>query len=200
MSDFSEQLAAARAARPYRDVPVVLDGALSRELDSLQAQLEVEREAGDADERLGVESRIEELESRVKAVVDAARESIVTLRFYRLPGRDWAAITSKWPARPDVPIDRHYGYDYDSVCEEAATKSGARLVDGETVPLIVEPIDIDDPGKPVVNEWRDLFDVLSGRDIQQIRDAQWALNEYEPQRRLDELVKGFGAATRSDEK
>jgi hypothetical protein len=39
--------------------------------------------------------------------------------------------------------------------------------------------------------------VLSGNDIGKIRDAVWELNEFEPQQRLNALVKSSGAATRS---
>lgn len=192
MSALSGKLAAAREARPTRDVRVVLDGELAREIDRLNDELETAKAlAGEEDGRLGVKTRAQEIEARMESVRAAAQDSVVTLRFTRLPGRDWAVLTSRFPPRGDVPIDKHYGYDYDAVCEAAAAASGVMVVDGEAVPLTV---DAD------TNEWAELFEVLTGRDVQEIRDAQWNLNEYEPQERLNLLVKGFGAAPRSDNK
>lgn len=186
--NFKEQLAAARAARPYKDVPVVLDGAVSDERERLEKELE---NVDDGDSRLGATSEADEIRAKLDEIAEQAVDSIVTLRLTRLPGRDWSNLTSKCPVRPDVAIDRHYGYNYDAACESAAryrdpagAAYGHRLENGE-------PVDLSD------DEWDDLFDVLSGSDISKIRDAVWELNEYEPQQRLNELVKGSGAASRS---
>jgi len=183
LSSFSEKLAAARAARPTKDVQVVLDGELSIERDRLLAQLE---NAGD-DQRLGAKSEADEIRERLDALAEAAADSLVTLRFTRMPGREWAELNSHHPVRPDVPLDRHFGYNYDALCEDAAKRSGVRVEGDEVVSLTDE-------------EWAELFDVLSGSEIGLIRDAVWSLNEYEPQQRLNTLVKGLGAATRSDKK
>jgi hypothetical protein len=184
---FAEQLAAARAARPYRDVTVVLDGELTQELEELRAKLG----SASTDSRLGVKSEAEVIQDSIDALAASASDA-VTIRITRLPGRDWSVLTSKCPVRPDVPIDTHYGYNYDAVCEAAARyrspSSGStyahRIEDGE-------PVEIAD------DEWSDLFDVLPGSEIAKIRDAVWELNEYEPQERLNALVKGSGAASRS---
>jgi hypothetical protein len=185
--NFKEQLAAARAARPFKDVVVVLDGAVSAERERLEKELE----SADADPRLASLSPAEEIQQQLDELAEQSADSLLTIRLTRLPGRDWSNLTSKCPVRPDVPIDRHYGYNYDAACEAAAryrdtsnVAYGARLEGGE-------PVDISD------DEWGDLFDVLSGSDIGKIRDAVWSLNEYEPQERLNALVKGSGAASRS---
>jgi hypothetical protein len=187
MSDFSEKLAKARANVPTKDVTVVLDGD-TNERDRLEAELE----AADDDTRLASKSPADEIRERLAEL--EATGSVETLRFTRLPGKDWSVLTSLHPVRPDVMIDRHYGYNFDAVCEAAARfrdKSGraygARLEDGIPVEL-------------TNHEWSELFDVLSGSDIGKIRDAIWALNEYEPEQRRQALVKGSGAATRSDAK
>jgi len=101
-----------------------------------------------------------------------------------MSGRAWAELTSKHPVRVDVPIDRRYGYNYDAACEAAAVVTGVR-VDGDTLEPLSE------------EEWHDLFDVLSGNEVGLIRDAVWSLNEFDPQQRLDALVKSSGAASRS---
>lgn len=189
--NFKEQLAAARAARPTKDVVVVLDGAVSAERERLERELAA---VDHGDIRMGVESPADEIQRQLDELAEQSSDSLLTIRLTRLPGRDWSNLTSKCPVRVDVPIDRHYGYNYDAACEAAAryrdpsgVTYGARLEDGE-------PVDISD------DEWADLFDVLSGSDIGKIRDAVWELNEYEPEQRLNALVKGSGAASRSDSK
>jgi hypothetical protein len=189
--NFKDQLAAARAARPFKDVVVVLDGAVSAERERLEKELAA---VDETDSRMGVVSPAEEIQKRLDELAESSADSLLTLRLTRLPGRDWSVLTSKCPVRPDVPVDRHYGYNYDAACEAAAryrdpqgATYGHRLEDGE-------PVAIDD------DEWGELFDVLSGSDIGKIRDAVWELNQYEPEQRLQALVKGSGAASRSASK
>jgi len=186
---FKDRLAAARAARPYRDVTVVLDGELTEELEALRVKLET----ASTDGRLGVLSEAEIVQEQIDTLTASASDT-VTLRLTRLPGRDWSVLTSKAPPRPGVPIDGNYGYNYDVVCEAAAryrnasgVAFGHRLEDGEPVEVAAD-------------EWDDLFDVLPGSEVAKIRDAVWVLNEYEPTQRLNELVKASGAAARSDSK
>lgn len=183
MSEFSEKLAAAREARPSKDVQVILDGEFALERERLTAELA----HADDDARLSSKSAADEIRERLEALTAAAQDSIITFRFKRLSGRVWADLTSRNPVRLDVPIDKHYGYNYDAVCEAAASLNGVRIEGDEEVPLSNE-------------EWAELFDVLSGAEIGLIRDAVWELNEWEPSQRLNALVKGFGAATRSDSK
>lgn len=187
MSSISEKLAKARANVPTRDVTVVLDGD-TEERDRLEKELET----ADDEARLGARTPADEIREQLDAL--EAPASAETLRFTRLPGKDWAILTSLHPVRVNVAIDRHYGYNFDAVCEAAARyrdKSGrnygAMLEDGIATELT------DD-------EWTELFEVLSGNDIGKVRDAIWALNEYEPEQRRQALVKGSGAATRSDDK
>lgn len=183
MSTFGEKLAAAREARPSKDVQVILDGEFALERERLMAELK----NADTGKRLASKSPAEEIQERLDALAEAAKDSIVTLRFKRLSGRVWADLTSRNPVRVDVPIDKHYGYNYDAVCEAAASLNGVRVDGDEEVALTTE-------------EWSELFDVLSGAEIGLVRDAVWELNEWEPSQRLQSLVKGFGAATRSDSK
>jgi hypothetical protein len=83
--------------------------------------------------------------------------------------------------RIDVALDRHYGYNYDAVTENATRVSGARVDGDEEHPITTE-------------QWDRLFKILAGHDVEQIRDAVWTLNEYEPSQHIEALVKGFGAA------
>lgn len=192
MPTFAEKLAAARAARPHKDVQVVLDGAISAEQERLEADLET---VDHGDVRLGVKSKSEEIQERLDEIAAESADSLETIRVVRLPGRDWSNLTSKCPVRPDVPIDRHYGYNYDAACEAAV-----RYRDPKTNEVFAFRLEDGEPVEVTDDEWAELFAVLSGSDISKIRDAVWSLNEYDPAQRLDALVKGSGAAMRSDAK
>jgi hypothetical protein len=187
MATFGEKLAAARESRPTKDVSVILDGDVAAEKARLVEKL---RDA-DGEQRLGVASDADKIRARLSELEDAASDALVTLRITRLPGRDWANLTSKNPVRVDSPIDRHYGYNIDAVTEAAVRfrdKNGRvyahRIEDGD-------PVEMTDA------EWDDLYEVLSGSEVTEIRDAVWSLSEWEPQQRVADLVKASGAATRS---
>lgn len=194
MMNFDERLAAAKARpRKHRDVPVVLDQDAAEERDSLiEALAHAEKEDADDQRLAGPPAKAAPLRDALEALNDSLRESLVTLRFLQLPGDRWAELTSRHPARADVDLDKYYGYNLDAVIRSAAKyhdpltgeRYGFRL-DGDT------PVPLED------DKWDTLFHILSGSEVSSIRDAVWSLNEYEPGERIEALVKGFGAATRS---
>ncbi len=189
--DFDELLTAAEAVEtPYKTVRVCVNptvavrrGAL---LDALeQAKLD-DAKAVSADQRLG--APVEKSTARTDAAVaaleafdDEVLKSLITVKFTRLDGQTWAILTSAYPMRIDIALDRSFGYNYDAVTEAATRRSGVR---------------VDDDGEHEITEeqWSRLFKILSGHDIERIRDAVWTLNEYEPSQHIEALVKGFGAA------
>lgn len=187
MSSFSQKLKAARDSRPTKDVRIILD----EEVASERAKLTEQLEDAPSQERLAAESVADQIQARIDQLNEAAADSLVTIRLTRIPGKEWALLTSTHPLRPDSPIDRAYGYNFDAVCEAAARfrdsdgQAYAHRVEGEEVVEITD------------DEWTELFDVLSGAEVVDFRDNVWALNDYEPQQRLAALVKSSGAATRS---
>lgn len=195
MTTFSERLAAAKAApRPFKDVKVLLDAGLAERRDVLLAQLEAAEVRDAEDLRLAAPS--DERSAPIRAQLDdVSREAlaaVLTVRITRIPGDDWAEIVSRNPARLDVPIDKHYGYNYDAVCNDAAV---FRDDDGTAFAHLVEGEDLVPLER---SEWFDLISVISGSEATELRDAIWSLNEYEPSKALDLLVKSFGVATRSE--
>jgi hypothetical protein len=145
-----ELIAGARAAkRDHRDVDVTLDQAVARQVEAIDERIEaVEQQvlgmldelAGDLgdlqrDGRLADprpdetrrerEAQIAELRAQAEALIaerDALTDgTLVTFRFTQLPGQAWAEIGARNPARPDVQIDRVYGYNYHEVAKAAAT-------------------------------------------------------------------------------
>lgn len=189
MSTYQERLAAAKANRPKKEVTVCLDGDVAEQREELLAKIEQAKAEAAQDARLSGpdNSVVTELTERLEALTMAAQDALVVLRFTRLPGAQWAALTSHHPVRADVPIDRHYGYDYDAVCTAAAVASGARIDDGQPVEMAKA-------------EWVELFDVLSGNEVGLIRDAVWELNEFDPAQRIAALVKSSGVTPRSETK
>ncbi|MGZ0069264.1 hypothetical protein [Microbacterium arborescens] len=195
MTTFSQRLAAAKAApRPHRDVHVLLDTGLAERRDALLEQLADAEERDASNMRLAAKN--DEHSAPIRAELDeiaqAAASAVETIRITRIPGDQWAEIVSRHPARIDVPLDTHYGYNYDAVCNAAAvyrdeddTAYVHRFEGDELIPL-------------ERGEWFDLISVVSGNEATELRDAVWSLNEYEPSKAIDLLVKSFGVATRSE--
>lgn len=189
--DFDELLAAAEAAPvPSRTVRVCVNPsvAVKREglLQALEAARKADAQASQGEARLGAApvpstEHTDKAAADLEAFDDEVLKSLVTLKFTRLDGQKWALLTSANPMRVDVALDRHYGYNYDTVTGLAARESGVRLDDAGEHELTPE-------------QWDRLLRVLSGHDVQVIRDAVWTLNEYEPSQHIEALVKGFAGA------
>lgn len=123
-----------------------------------------------------------------------------TLRFRPAGGMEWADAVDHAPLRMDVALDRVYGYNLRAAVRRAAPQTGRLLVDGEETELRVDPIttDMDDEALAGrVDEWRDLFDQLSGYDAQRITDAVWGLNERRPQLAIEAAKKAQGGSRKS---
>lgn len=181
---------AEKAPKPSRTVKVCVIPSVAVERANLLDALTVaEREDArdeSSDARLGAEPvpvtvRQDAAREALKAFDAKAQKALVTLKFTRMDGRDWALLTSANPMRTDVALDRQFGYNYDAVSEAAIRATGVILADkGET------PVSSDD--------WDRLFRLLSGHDVEAIRDAVWVLNEWEPSQHIEALVKDSGAA------
>lgn len=190
MKTFGERLAAARSQRPTKDVQILL-GDAGRERAALEEQLRT----ADNDVRLASVSPAEEIQQQIDALDEASAGALERLRFTRLNGRDWAELAAKNPARGDVAVDLHYGYNFAAVCEAAA-----RFKDPKTGRAYGHVVDGDELVELTDEEWDGLFAEAAGSEVARVYDAIWELNEFQPAQRVQELVKAFGAATRSDKK
>lgn len=185
MSSFSDRLASAKAAvKPFRDVVVSLDADVSERRAELVEALAKARANPDA--RLAAKSALDLIQEQLDELLALTADSLVTLRFSRMSGVDWAEVTARCPVRLDAAIDRQYGYNMHAVCALAAPLSGVRVEGGELVPLVVSAASA---GVPAVNEWADLLTTVSGFEFGLIVDAIYELNEYEPASRVASLVK-----------
>lgn len=185
--------------REFRDVPVCLDADLAREKENLLAALEEAKALDAKDKRLAGPSDVNAapIQERLDALAVAAKDALVMLRFYKLPGDAWNELTSHFPVRADVPVDRHFGYNIDGIVPAAAAFKrdgvayGVRLDGAGDDAVEVELTD---------TQWTRLLGVISGPEVGDIQDAIWSMNEIDPGRRLDALVKGYGAARSSETK
>lgn len=198
MSTFSEKLAAAKAApRPVSDLQILLAGDIVAERDRLQVIIDTPV----TDARLAAASPQEQAKIDLEKLYERAGDALITLRFIQLPGTAWAAITSKCPPRPGVPVDEQYGYNFDTATMAAARfidedgrHYGVRIEDDVEVPFTVERTK-DNPNG--VDEWSDLIETLTGHDLRKLRNTVWGLNEYLPQIQLEAMGKAFGATGNS---
>lgn len=191
MTDLSALLdAAERAPKPSRTVKVcVIPSVAVERAGLLEALAQAEREDArdeSADQRLGAEPqpvtvRQDAARKALEAFDKKAQKALVRLKFTRMDGSAWTRLTSANPMRIDVALDRQFGYDYDTVSELAARATGVILTDKGEQPVFDE-------------DWDRLFRVLSGHDVEAIRDAVWTLNEWEPGQHIEALVKDSGAA------
>jgi hypothetical protein len=190
MSSFSERLSAAKAApRPTRDVKVMLDREVAAELELLNEKLLKARRS--TDKRLGQKSPEAQVEQEIEAAFAKAEDAVEVLRFTQLPGSVWTQITDRCPPRLDVPIDKHYGYNMQAAIKLAAPLSGGRVeVDDEGNETVVELVVIDgNKNTEPVNEWDELFDVISGYEMNLLSSAIYELNEFDPSQRLETVEK-----------
>lgn len=112
---------------------------------------------------------------------------LVTLKFTELPGATWAGITLRNPPRVDVPVDLAKGYNLHAATQFAAAESGV-LVDGGEEQKLTE------------DQWRGIWDALSGADFQSVIDVVWSLNEWAPSQRVDAAKKALRATVGSGKK
>lgn len=136
----------------------------------------------DIDAELDAAAKAKSEKPNTKMVDVLVGKKVWSLRFTEVPDpRDWAHAIAANPQRLDAQIDLAYGYNINGACEYAARTSGVRVVDDADVELTPE-------------QWKKLFDGLSGHDLGKVTDAVWALNEWEPSQRLATAKKASAVA------
>lgn len=193
MTSFKNKLADAKSAPPrYADVVVSLDKDSSEKLEALTDELAAAKKSND--DRLGAPTAASVVQEKIDAILAEQVDSLVTLRFTRLPGDEWGAITRLCPPNAGSIIDRHYKYSMDDASKLAAqfvddkgNRYGHVVEGGELTALTVNPVTEKDPNP--VNEWEDIFSLMSGPEFTAVVDTIYGLNVYGPTARLNELVK-----------
>jgi hypothetical protein len=190
MVSFDERLATAKVRpKQYQDVEVLLDSDLSYKREALRLALDQAKAQGQIDQRLSaVDNTTAELQEQLDDLVRESADSIITLRFYRLPGDVWADIVARCPARLGAPMDEHYGYNMQQAAKLAAPVNGVRIDGSELIPLRFEPATAD---TLAVNQWVDIFATIAGSEAARIESAIWELNVYDPDSRMGQLKKAL---------
>ena len=150
-----------KASFRFEDVDVCLDGEASVQRDRLYEEL---GEAADAPRITMAPSATSDIRSRIDALEETMRESLVTLRFRALSFDRWNGIVALEPPREGVAVDARKGYNIVAATKRAAEASGW-VVNGDNTESI--PSD----------EWADLWENLSGGDFDRIWGAITRLNE-----------------------
>jgi len=199
MSSITEKLAASKAApRPTLDVTVSLNRDLSEQREELAAELEQAKKSND--DRLGAPTAASVVQEKLDAILDAEADSLIDLRFTRLPGDAWAKITQLCPPNPNSILDMHYHYSLVEACKLAAKfvdadgVSYGHVIEGDDLTtLTVQQKTRSNPAP--TDEWQDIFDTISGPEFTTIVDALYSLNVYGPTERLAELKKRSASLT-----
>jgi hypothetical protein len=186
MSSFKEKMAASKAMpRPTLDVSVSLNRDLSEKREALMAEL-AEAKAN-ADDRMSAPTAASAVQVRLDEILAEEDDTLITLRFTRLPGDAWNALTRLCPPNTASILDMHYRYGLDAVCKLAAAFVDA---DGVSYGHIVEVDDL-----TVTKDWADIFATISGPEFSTIVDTLYSLNVYGPSERLAELKKRSASLT-----
>lgn len=186
MSRVSEKIAAAKAVpRSTIDVTVSLVRDLAEKRAELVAELEQAKASND--DRLGAPTAASVVQEKLDAILEEEADSLVVLRFTRLPGDAWTELTRLCPPNPQSLLDMHYRYSLNDVCKLAARfvdssgRAYGHVVEGDESTALTVDGDVD--------EWRDVFEATSGPEFSTIVDALYSLNVYGPSERLNELKK-----------
>ena len=199
MTSTSEKLAASKAApRQTLDVTISLNRDLSEEREALLAELEAAKESND--DRMSAPTAASQVQERLDVILDAEMDTLIDLRFTRLPGDAWTKITQLCPPNPDSLLDMHYRYSMVDACKLAAkfvgtdgTVYGHVVEDDELVALTVHQKTKSNPDP--TDEWEDIFSRISGPEFTTIVDTLYSLNVKGPAERMAELKKRSASLT-----
>jgi hypothetical protein len=195
----SDRIKAGRGKTPeFRDVDVILDGHVSAQITKLEDEIEVydQKVAALEEEKQRLHPQLptrpvreKELDEEIAGLQERSstleeqrdelrKGTVVTLRFDKMPGEQWAALAARHPARIDVTIDRLSGYDYQATARDAAPLCGYALGEDESR---------EDLSK---EDWDGLWPILSGREAENIATSLWELNDWSPRRKIEAAKKG----------
>ena len=199
MTTLSDKIAAAKSApRPSIDVTVSLNKDLSEAVEALASELEAAKKSND--DRLGAPTAASVLQGKIDALLLEDVDTLVTMRFTRLPGDVWARLGRE--SLPDATnlLDRELRYNLIEVCKKAAQyvaddgTAYGHVVDGEdvTAPTVHRATDTN---PAPTNEWLEMFALMSGPEFTAIVDALYMLNAWGPVKRVNELKKVSASLT-----
>lgn len=164
---------------PSSTVTVMLspnDKAVRRREELLREITEAQKpKPGD---RLTKKSPVDELRAELEAVEATEAQFMRTLRFTKLDGLAFAALTAEHPPRETVPFDLQLGFNHHAGSLSAAKLNGVDVTD------VAEGVPLDD------DDWKVIFTVGSGIDVENIVQTVLELNVMRSMRTIGRLKKG----------
>ena len=199
MTTVSEKLAASKAApKMTLDVTVSLNRDLSEQREELVRELEKAKASND--DRLGAPTAASLVQEKLDVILDAEADTLIDLRFTRLPGDEWMKLTQLCPPDPNSIVDMHYHYSLVEVCKLAAKFVGAdgtvygHVVEGDELTALTVARKTKSNPDPT-DEWQDIFSAISGPEFTTIVDTIYSLNVFAPSERISELKKRLASLT-----
>lgn len=199
MTTLSDKIAAAKAApRPSIDITVSLNKDLSEAVETLTAELEAAKKSND--DRLGAPTAASVVQGKIDAILAEEVDTLVTMRFTRLPGDVWTRLSRQCLPDPSNILDRELRYGLVETCKLAAQHVAE---DGTVYGHIVDGDDLSVPtvhrvtkSNPIpTNEWLELFALMSGAEVTAIVDSLYLLNSYGPAQRVNALKNHSASLT-----
>jgi hypothetical protein len=120
----------------------------------------------------------EHVADRVKTEVVPAvvNGTLYNVMFYRADSQVWAAATVKHPPRPDIDIDRRYGYNLSAVTREISESAGRVVEDGEEIELTAA-------------EWSDFWEIVAPQTARLIEVNVWHVHEHDAEQEIARAKK-----------
>jgi hypothetical protein len=175
MTTFKQKKARAKKApRPSTIVTVTFDFGLAAEREALMA--EITEAAKDA--RAGFDPTAGAQE-KLNTLNESESDSLIRVKLYRTDSRVWAKLAAA------------NGYDLIPTAIAATIGDGERHGDGRI-------IDGKDELEQTPEEWDEFFSLLAPSDFTSITVGSAALNEREPQNRVERLKKLSAGLTGSN--
>jgi hypothetical protein len=174
------------ATHPFEDVEICLAGQFQVERDRLIRESKVD----DGDDRLGQKSKQVRIAEELKALQEKIADRMVTIRVYRLPGSEWAALKIKHPiTKTPGQYDKVLGFNSEAVCKMALLNYGKRV---ETVDEVETEHAIS------AGQWSKILDKSSGGDVRQLFDTMVGINELTNRAEVERLGKGSRRTSASE--
>lgn len=129
--------------RAERRVTLCLDGELYAKYEDAEERLSEARLKKATDSRLN--SPVVAIEKEVFALFEEQRKETITFVLRALPRAKWDALVEAHPARTDSDLDKHYGFNTETLFDPAIAHEDpttiVRVTDHEGVVLDFKPAD-----------------------------------------------------------
>lgn len=103
----------------------------------------------------------------------------------RLDGMQWAAVMAAAPPTDSVSVMLGYSPAQGAL---VACREYGRLFDADGVEQDMSPV-VGDDGVVLSDPWGDVFDAISGTEIQAVASSWWGRNAGDPNQRVEALKK-----------